>query len=92
MELYGPVNKMLCLNYDRGMVMFLACIKVSAAVQPACSSARPTMATVCNWLVSSHSPCNVGQYQTAAYAGCCISSHLMWTACPGPALQHPHFM
>ena len=31
MELYGPVNKLLCLNYDRGMVMFLACIKVSAA-------------------------------------------------------------
>ncbi len=56
MELYGPVNKMLCLNYDRGMVMFLACIKVSAAVQPACSSARPTMATVCDWLVSSHPP------------------------------------
>ena len=37
MELYGPVNKLLCLNYDRGMVMFLACIKVGAAVHPACN-------------------------------------------------------
>ena len=39
MELYGPVNKLLCLNYDRGMVMFLACIKVSTAVQSACNLA-----------------------------------------------------
>ena len=48
MELYGPVNKMLCLNYDRGMVMFLACIKVSAAVQPACNLAwQPELLCSC---------------------------------------------
>ena len=71
MELYGPVNKMLCLNYDRGMVMFLACIKVSAAVQPHAtwrgslsSTARATMATDGSWLVSSYSLCTVCPCQT----------------------------
>ena len=28
-DLFGPVNRFLCINYDRAMVCFLACLKVS---------------------------------------------------------------
>lgn len=29
-DLYGPVNRMMCAGFDRAMVMFLTCVKVSA--------------------------------------------------------------
>jgi beclin 1 len=28
-DLFGPVNRFLCINYDRAVVCFLACLKVS---------------------------------------------------------------
>lgn len=28
-ELFGPVNKLYCSSYDRAMVLYLACLKVS---------------------------------------------------------------
>ena len=27
-DLFGPVNRFLCINYDRAVVCFLACLKV----------------------------------------------------------------
>ena len=29
-DLYGPVNRLMCAAYDRAMVMFLTCVKVTA--------------------------------------------------------------
>ena len=28
-DLFGPVNKVMCAGFDRAMVMFLTCVKVS---------------------------------------------------------------
>lgn len=30
-DLYGPVNRVMCAGYDRAMVTFLTCVKVSAS-------------------------------------------------------------
>lgn len=31
-DLYGPVNRVMCAGYDRAMVTFLTCVKVSASI------------------------------------------------------------
>lgn len=45
-DLYGPVNRLMCAAYDRAMVMFLTCVKVSVlkvlvhSLQACCLSCR----------------------------------------------------
>ena len=33
LELFGPVSRVLCAGYDRAMVAFLACLRVSRTKQ-----------------------------------------------------------
>ena len=31
-DLFGPANKLMCASYDRAMVMFLTCLKVTCRI------------------------------------------------------------
>ena len=46
-DLYGPVNRMMCAAYDRAMVMFLTCVKVSACA--ACKTIASMYWKHCKW-------------------------------------------
>lgn len=35
-DLYGPVNKFVCISFDKAQVGFLACLKVRACVGLGC--------------------------------------------------------
>ena len=52
-DLYGPVNRMMCAGYDRAMVMFLTCVKVSA-----CTACKIMASIIANCL-----PCRVPHAQ-----------------------------
>lgn len=40
MDLYGPVTKLYCHNYDRGMISYLACLKVKFKYCPSLLMAK----------------------------------------------------
>lgn len=53
-DLFGPANKLMCASYDRAMVMFLTCLKVTCHI--------PLDSLECN----SHLWCNLEKHSFAS--------------------------